>query len=83
MGPAGRVAPGLVPGIDGLVENVWWHDGRSPAYGDGISFWALGEMIRGRARLQEDSDEPTTRAACQFGTSGPAVSASAGDSGSD
>ena len=36
--------------LDGLVEEVWWHDGRSPAYGDGISFWALGEMIRpGRA----------------------------------
>ncbi len=48
--------------LDGLVENVWWHDGRSPAYGDGISFWALGEMVRGRARLLETDDEPTTRA---------------------
>jgi class 3 adenylate cyclase/tetratricopeptide (TPR) repeat protein len=48
--------------LDGLVENVWWHDGRSPAYGDGISFWALGEMIRERARLLETDDEPTTRA---------------------
>ena len=48
--------------LDGLVENVWWHDGRSPAYGEGISFWALGEMVRGRARLLETDDEPTTRA---------------------
>ncbi len=32
--------------IDGLVENVCWHDGRSPAYGEGITFWALGEMVR-------------------------------------
>ncbi len=48
--------------LDGLVENVWWHDGRSPAYGDGISFWALGEMVRERARLLATDDEPTTRA---------------------
>ena len=48
--------------LDGLVENVWWHDGRSPAYGEGISFWALGEMVRGRAGLLETDDEATTRA---------------------
>jgi class 3 adenylate cyclase/tetratricopeptide (TPR) repeat protein len=46
---------------DGLVETVWFHDGRSPAYGEGISFWALGEMIRRRAGLVETDDEPTTR----------------------
>ncbi len=46
---------------DGLVETVYWHDGRSPAYGDGVTFWALGEMIRQRARLQEGDDEAATR----------------------
>lgn len=46
--------------IDGLVETVYWHEGRSPAYGDGLSLWALGEMIRRRAGIQEtDSDEIT------------------------
>jgi class 3 adenylate cyclase/tetratricopeptide (TPR) repeat protein len=48
--------------IDGLIETVWWHSGRSPAYGDGITFWALGEMVRSRAGLVEGDDEPTTRA---------------------
>ena len=48
--------------MDGLVEVVWWHEGRSPAYGDGVTFWALGEMVRGRAGLQESDDEATTRA---------------------
>jgi tetratricopeptide (TPR) repeat protein len=65
MGPAGigksRLAWEFLKYVDGLVERVWWHDGRSPAYGDGITFWALGEMVRGRARLQETDDEPTTR----------------------
>ncbi|HLA17626.1 MAG TPA: adenylate/guanylate cyclase domain-containing protein [Candidatus Limnocylindrales bacterium] len=47
--------------LDGLVETVYWHHGRSPAYGEGITFWALGEMIRGRAGLIESDDEITTR----------------------
>ena len=47
--------------IDGIVGTTWWHHGRSPAYGEGITFWALGEMIRQRARLAETDDEATTR----------------------
>ena len=66
VGPAGigktRLAWEFTKYLDGLVENVWWHDGRSPAYGEGISFWALGEMVRQRAGLLETDDEPTTRA---------------------
>ena len=65
-GPAGigktRLAWEFLKYIDGLVETAWWHEGRSPAYGDGITFWALGEMVRGRAGLMETDDEPTTRA---------------------
>ncbi len=48
--------------LDGVVETIYWHRGRSPAYGQGISFWALGEMVRERAGLAEQDDEPTTRA---------------------
>ena len=66
IGPAGigktRLAWEFRKYEDGLVEEVWFHDGRSPAYGDGISFWALGEMVRRRAGLIETDDEPTTRA---------------------
>ncbi|HET7678079.1 MAG TPA: adenylate/guanylate cyclase domain-containing protein [Candidatus Limnocylindrales bacterium] len=47
--------------IDGLVENVFWHQGRSPSYGEGITFWALGEMVRKRAGLAESDDHATTR----------------------
>jgi class 3 adenylate cyclase/predicted ATPase len=47
--------------IDGVSETIYWHRGRSPSYGEGVTFWALGEMVRRRARLTEDADEQTTR----------------------
>ncbi len=45
---------------DGLVEDVFWHEGRSPAYGEGLALWALGEMIRQRAGIQETDPEDVT-----------------------
>ena len=66
IGPGGigksRLAWEFLKHLDGLLDRVWWHAGRSPAYGDGITFWALGEMVRGRAGLVEADDEATTRA---------------------
>ena len=47
--------------IDGIREGINWHHGRSPAYGEGITFWALGEMVRKRAGLRETDDAATTR----------------------
>jgi class 3 adenylate cyclase len=65
IGPAGigktRLAWEFLKYVDGLVDLAWWHAGRSPAYGDGISFWALGEMVRARAGLIESDDEATSR----------------------
>jgi class 3 adenylate cyclase/tetratricopeptide (TPR) repeat protein len=48
--------------LDGVVETVYWHQGRSPAYGEGVAFWALGEMVRRRAGIAETDDRPTTAA---------------------
>ncbi|MEP7158965.1 MAG: adenylate/guanylate cyclase domain-containing protein, partial [Chloroflexota bacterium] len=65
IGPAGigksRLAREFSKYIDGLIETVYWHGGRSPAYGEGITFWALGEMVRERCGLAEMDDEATTR----------------------
>ncbi|HEX7172221.1 MAG TPA: adenylate/guanylate cyclase domain-containing protein [Candidatus Limnocylindria bacterium] len=47
--------------IDGVTEVVYWHQGRSPAYGEGISFWALAEMVRSRATINEADDPATAR----------------------
>ena len=57
-----RLAWELEKYIDGLVEVVYWHQGRSPAYGDGVAFWALGEMVRGRARIAESDPPDVARA---------------------
>jgi len=46
---------------DGLAETMRWHQGRSPAYGEGVTFWALGEMIRQRAGIMEGEDTGATR----------------------
>ena len=47
--------------LDGIVEKVLWHEGRSPAYGEGVTFWALGEMVRSQAGLLETDELQTTR----------------------
>src|SRR3954452_5208751 len=66
IGPAGigksRLGWEVLKYVDGVIEDVWWHSGRSPAYGTGISFLALGERARGRSPLVETDDEATSRA---------------------
>jgi class 3 adenylate cyclase/tetratricopeptide (TPR) repeat protein len=47
--------------VDGLVETVRWHQGRSPAYGEGVTFWALGEMVRRRAEIAEGEGPDVTQ----------------------
>jgi predicted ATPase len=32
---------------------VWWRQGRSLPYGDGVSFWALAEMVKAQAGILE------------------------------
>ena len=43
--------------VDGLSDDIYWHQGRSPAYGDGVAFWALAEMVRMRTGIAE-TDSP-------------------------
>jgi class 3 adenylate cyclase/tetratricopeptide (TPR) repeat protein len=45
--------------FDGIAETVWWHRGRCLAYGEGVTYWALADMVRMRCRIAEDEDEST------------------------
>lgn len=57
-----RLSAELIRYIDGITESIYYHRGRSPAYGDGVTFWALGEMIRQRAGIVEGEDSGQARA---------------------
>jgi len=48
--------------IDGLAETVWWHHGRCLAYGEGVAYWALAEMVRMRAGIVEGEEPESARA---------------------
>jgi hypothetical protein len=50
--------------IDGLAEQVWWHQGRCLSYGEGVAFWALAEMIRQRLGIAEE--DPADAAAAKL-----------------
>jgi len=55
-----RLAWEFLKYIDGVSEDIFWHQGRSPSFGEGVTFWALGEMVRRRAGLAETDDDATT-----------------------
>src|SRR3954454_13540722 len=47
--------------VDDQPEIVFWRQGRSLPYGEGITFWALGEMVKAQAGiLESDSPEDAT-----------------------
>jgi class 3 adenylate cyclase/tetratricopeptide (TPR) repeat protein len=48
--------------FDGLPQLTYWHRGRCLAYGDGVAYWALADMVRMRCRIAEDDDQDTARA---------------------
>ncbi len=44
---------------DGLFDTVYWHRGRCLAYGEGVAYWALADMVRMRARIVEEEPAET------------------------
>ena len=47
--------------FDGIVEQVYWHRGRCLAYGEGVAYWALADMVRMRCRIAEDEEAASAR----------------------
>jgi class 3 adenylate cyclase/tetratricopeptide (TPR) repeat protein len=47
--------------LDGIEEARYWHQGRCLSYGEGVGYWALAEMVRARAGIQDEDDPPTVR----------------------
>jgi class 3 adenylate cyclase/tetratricopeptide (TPR) repeat protein len=40
--------------FDGLAQVIYWHRGRCLSYGEGVTYWALADMVRMRCRIAED-----------------------------
>ena len=40
--------------MDGLPQVTYWHRGRCLSYGEGVTYWALADMVRMRCRIAED-----------------------------
>ncbi|HVR79788.1 MAG TPA: AAA family ATPase, partial [Acidimicrobiia bacterium] len=56
-----RLSWELLKYLDGLTEVFRWHQGRSPAYGEGVTFWAVAEMVRSRAGIAETDETSKAR----------------------
>jgi class 3 adenylate cyclase/tetratricopeptide (TPR) repeat protein len=48
--------------FDGLAQVIYWHRGRCPSYGEGVTYWALADMVRMRCRIGEDEADEAVRA---------------------
>jgi class 3 adenylate cyclase/tetratricopeptide (TPR) repeat protein len=48
--------------LEGHPDLVWWRQGRALPYGDGVSFWAVAEMVKAQAGIAEN-DPPDVCAA--------------------
>jgi class 3 adenylate cyclase/tetratricopeptide (TPR) repeat protein len=48
--------------FDGLPQITYWHRGRCLSYGEGVTYWALADMVRMRARIAEDDEPASARA---------------------
>ncbi|MDQ3380358.1 MAG: AAA family ATPase [Actinomycetota bacterium] len=48
--------------VDQEPEITLWRQGRSLPYGEGVSFWALGEMVKAQAGVLDTDDAESTEA---------------------
>jgi class 3 adenylate cyclase/tetratricopeptide (TPR) repeat protein len=44
--------------VDGIAGVVRWHRSRALSYGDGVSFWAIAEMVRARLGVTDGDAAP-------------------------
>ena len=42
--------------FDGIAQTIYWHRGRCLAYGEGVTYWALADMVRWRCGIAEDDE---------------------------
>ena len=57
-----RLVAELLQGVDARPEMVTWRQGRCLPYGEGVTFWALSEIVKAHAGILETDDRGTVEA---------------------
>jgi DNA-binding SARP family transcriptional activator len=60
-GGKSRLVRELRHSLEQQADAPTWRQGRSLPYGDGITYWALGEIVKAEARMLESDDAETSR----------------------
>ena len=63
-----RLVYELLQEVDREPELITWRQGRSLPYGDGVTFWALGEMVKAQAGILETDGAEDTEAKLDHAT---------------
>jgi class 3 adenylate cyclase len=56
--------------VEQRSELVAWRQGRSLPYGEGVAFWALGEIVKAQAGILETDPEPEAASKLELGVRG-------------
>jgi class 3 adenylate cyclase/tetratricopeptide (TPR) repeat protein len=57
-----RLVAELFAYVDARPELITWRQGRCLSYGEGVTFWALGEVVKAQAGILETDDTETAEA---------------------
>ena len=57
-----RLVAELFQVVDRDPELIWWRQGRSLPYGEGLSYWALGEIVKAQAGILETDETDAAEA---------------------
>jgi DNA-binding SARP family transcriptional activator len=60
-GGKSRVVRELQRTLEGREDSPTWRQGRCLPYGEGITYWALGEIVKAQAGILESDDAETSR----------------------
>jgi class 3 adenylate cyclase len=52
-----RLVHELFASVDAQPDLIYWRQGRCLPYGEGVAFWALGEIVKAHAGILEGEDE--------------------------
>jgi DNA-binding SARP family transcriptional activator/tetratricopeptide (TPR) repeat protein len=59
--------------VEAAPDDVLWLEGRSLPYGDGVTFWALGEIVKGQAGIFESDSAAAAEEKLRLAVEGASI----------